>query len=541
MNKFCLRTLRGVLSVLGCVCLTGCFDTTQEIFLNPDGSGKAVIESSFVPVESLFDHTGTAGGHGPSNFARKVIADAEGVEAWREVSFREQEDGRVSFRGTAYFTDLSRLKVNVTAFSRFSVTKDAAGFLTIAPMQDASALPNAPPGRNEPATEESIQRERRQFRAARPWLAATLGALQQETVFRVPGVVRSASNFETNTPRTLRLRVDGARLMQVLEEVLFDAEFARKRLAGGASSNLLANNPSLNEKLYGQRAPLRAVIQPGRQPLFDYATEVAEAHREFPGIARQLGLAASVRESVRVSALPALEGAPARVKVTGIQWNFAGDANHGSRGYTLSLAAELPGTVLSVNKVGVERAVTVEGANLLSPQRFGYGLSRSGFSKTLTNVNFTVQLEAPAVDSRGISELSGVLECTGAGSLRTVDLIPAPLRDGTRGREFGAQLDEVRTHVSGGHRVVLRTRLAPEQLWSLKAVSDSGQSVSLEKRGLMAIGQERVYTYTSARPIPRGGRLVAEVMTDAPSGSETLRIPFSVTNFTLLGQPLAAK
>jgi hypothetical protein len=335
--------------------------------------------------------------------------------------------------------------------------------------------------------------------------------------------------------------VDGARLMQVLEEALFDDEFARKRLTGVASSNRMANDHSRNEKLYGQRAPLRAVIQPGRQPLFDYAAEVAEARREFPDLARRLGLEGSVREPARVSTPPAVEGAPASVKVTGIQWNFAGDGRQGGQGYTLSLAAELPGMVLSVNKVGVNRAVTIEGANLLTPQRFSYGLSRSGLLKTLTNVNFTVQLDAPAVDSKGISELSGVLECTGAGTLRTMELIPAPLRDGTRGKEFGAQLDEVRAHVSGGDRVVLRTRLAPEQLWSLQAVSDAGQSVSLERRGLMAIGEERVYTFTSARPIPRGGRLVAEVMTDAPSGSRPLRIPFAVTNFTLLGQPLAAR
>lgn len=539
MRKLCLIARRGLLPAL--LCLTGCYDTKQEIFLNPDGSGKAVIESSFVPVESLFGNAATAGSNGPINFVRKVIAEAEGVEAWRDVSFREREDGRVSFRGTAYFTDLSRIKMSVVVCSRFAVTKDAAGLLTIAPSLDPSASPYAPPSRNEPATAESIQRERRQFRAARPWIAATLGAMQQETLFRVPGVVRSASNFDTNTPRTLRLRVDGARLMQALEDVMFDAEFERKRLAGVASSNLLTTDHSLNEKLYGQRAPLLAVIQPDRQPLFDYAAEVAEARREFPEVARRLGLEGIARETVRVSALPAIEGAPARVKVTGIQWNFAGDALREGRGYTLSLAAELPGMVLSVNKVGVDRAVTVEGANLLAPQRFGYGVSRSGLSKTLTNVSFTVQLDAPSVDSRGISELSGVLECTGAGSLRTVDLIPAPLRDGARGMEFGAQLDEVRTHVSGGDRVVLRTRLAPEQLWSLTAVSDAGQSVSLEKRSLMAFGEERLYTFTSARPIPRGGRLVAEVMTDAPSSSRPLRIPFSVTNFTLLGQPLAAR
>lgn len=537
MRTNCPAAFRAALAAFAFGCLTGCFDTKQEITLNPDGSGKAVIESSFVSADTVFDNGRSPGG-GASNFVRKLIEDAQGVEAWRDVSFRDTAEGRTWFRGTAYFSDLSKLKVSVAPFLRFAATTNPVGQLTLTTVADTPpAIPGSTSKGDAPATVESIERERRQFRAAQPVLAAMVGTMKQDTVFRVPGAVRQASNFETVAPQALRIRWDGARLMAVMEELVFSEEVARKRLAGIASSNLFGTDNFVSEKLFGQRAPVFAVIQPGRKPLFDYAAEVAAARKTFPEIATALGLDQRPFEAAK----PAVDGTPARVRVTGIQWNFDGKGAHGHGGYTLSLAAELPGTVLSVDKVSVDRAVTLEGASLLLPHRFGYGVSRSGVAKLLTNVNFTIQLGAPPVDSKGIAELSGFPECRAAGSVRAMSLVPGPLRDGSRGTEFGAQLDELRTHVSGGDRIVLRARLAPEQLWSLKAVDDAGQTVRLEKHGMMAIGEERVYTFVSTRPIPRAGRLVAEVMTEPAAGAPLLRIPFSVTNVTLMGQPLAAR
>ena len=203
----------------------------------------------------------------------------------------------------------------------------------------------------------------------------------------------------------------------------------------------------------------------------------------------------------------------------------------------MTFAATLPGPVFTVNSVQVTRAMTVEGASLLSPMRPSSALSLPRQEQGWTNVSFDVHLAAPAADSKGIAEVSGVLECGSAENERIVDLVSGALRSGAQGTEFGAQIDEIRPHVAGGEKLVLRTRLAPEQIRSLKVVGDAGQTVSLEKRGSMAVGEERTYTYISTRPIPRSGRLVAEVMV----GSQTVRFPFSVTNLTLLGQPLAAR
>jgi hypothetical protein len=50
----------------------------------------------------------------------------------------------------------------------------------------------------------------------------------------------------------------------------------------------------------------------------------------------------------------------------------------------------------------------------------------------------------------------------------------------------------------------------------------------------MDVGNQHSYRLYTQKSIPLSGKLVAEVLT----GSKTVRIPYSLTNITLFGQPL---
>ena len=542
MKKCWLAALRVLLLAGACASLTGCFDTKQEVTLNPDGSGKVVIESSFAQTELLLKYNAqTPPAVATREFVRRLIEGTHGVEAWRDVSFRDLEDGRVSFRGTAYFSDFTKLKSSVNPFLQFTVAKNGAGHLVISLGMVTSESPFPIQSTNAIATMEDIQMVRKHYRAAQPLLAVTLGTMKIDTTFRVSGVVLRASNFETNTPQTLRVRFDGARLMPAVEEKLLDADFARQLLAEGSSTNLLDHHQFLNEKLYGQKAPVLAVIKPGNKPLFDYAAEVAEARKAFPAIAKALGL--ELDEGPSKPAKPAVDGAPARIKVAGINWRFErADAPAmrftGRRpGYSLSLEAELPGTILSVDDVKVSRATTLEGTDLLPKSSSSQSEWVMRPFEISTNVTFDVHLSSPPLGSKGIAEVSGFLECSHAENLRTVELVSGKLRAGAKGTEFGAEIEDIRADMTGGQKLVLRLHLGPGKLLSLKAINDAGQIEHLKERGWMHVGGANTYTFSTPRAIPRSGRLVAELLV----GSESLRIPFTVTNLTLLGQPLASK
>src|SRR5262245_31046934 len=161
-SKLC----RLIMLAMSCSLVSGCFeDTKQEFTLNPDGSGKMVLESSFVPASEAISEE-TEGESGLREIVRDILTKSDGIEAWRDVSFSEQKDGAFSFRGTAYFPDLSRVKLHQFASVSFSVQKDSANNLVLTqveqPVSHKSDFPGANlPSLNEPITQESISRDRR--------------------------------------------------------------------------------------------------------------------------------------------------------------------------------------------------------------------------------------------------------------------------------------------------------------------------------------------------------------------------------------------
>lgn len=113
------------LCLVATLLLTGCFDTKEDFTINPDGSGKVVHES-------VFPQADLSGGKDPAEeVLRKAIAQvieqSKGVEAWCNVSFQRMDDGRLFFKGTAYFKDLSQLKIPQQTMLNFVWKKEGGG------------------------------------------------------------------------------------------------------------------------------------------------------------------------------------------------------------------------------------------------------------------------------------------------------------------------------------------------------------------------------------------------------------------------------
>jgi hypothetical protein len=96
--------------------LGGCFELRQDTTLNPDGSGKVVVETIMPDMSSMMTF-GDQPAAKPDpdvqlkKFAKDFIDGSKGVDAWSDVSFSMAEDGRMKFKGTAYFKDITALKV----------------------------------------------------------------------------------------------------------------------------------------------------------------------------------------------------------------------------------------------------------------------------------------------------------------------------------------------------------------------------------------------------------------------------------------------
>ena len=85
--------------------LAGCFESKEEYVLNPDGSGKVIIVGSF--------ETGMPGAppstdpKDASKQVKELLEKSKGIDAWTNVTYEQTKEGRIAFKGTAYFPKIA--------------------------------------------------------------------------------------------------------------------------------------------------------------------------------------------------------------------------------------------------------------------------------------------------------------------------------------------------------------------------------------------------------------------------------------------------
>jgi len=218
------------------VLLTGCFDTMEEFTLNPDGSGKVVHESTFKEMFSA---------HGDSNDLRDdllgeirtVLKESEGVQAWRDVTYKRVDHDRIFFRATAYFTNLSELKNHQQEAVCFEWRTEPGGTLvlnlrtnTSKPDKDLAPKEELVPTPKLSAEEQAnkLKDDRAQYRKARLLMTEEIGSSTHKTLFHLPGKVSKSSNFQTDPSGTLKLDFDGVSFIEALDKLASNDSWALK-------------------------------------------------------------------------------------------------------------------------------------------------------------------------------------------------------------------------------------------------------------------------------------------------------------------------
>ena len=105
--------------------LSSCYETKQDFMINPDGSGKVRHECSFQNM-NLSNENDTSPEALQAAIAR-IVTDSKGVDAWTDVSFKRLEDGRMWFRGTAYFKKLDELEIPNQSMLQFAWKNQGGG------------------------------------------------------------------------------------------------------------------------------------------------------------------------------------------------------------------------------------------------------------------------------------------------------------------------------------------------------------------------------------------------------------------------------
>jgi hypothetical protein len=501
--------------------LSGCFETKQEFTLNPDGSGKVIHECSFQPVDLM-----AGDNDDPETALTKAVADVlkdtRGIEVWKDVTYKRLDDGRVNFKGTAYFKDLNEVDFGSQGMLKFGWAGDAAGGGVLSLRKDE---PDA--DAEKPAELTAVERaakvkeERAKFQQTKPMMAAMVGTMQHSVLINLPSVPTEVSNF-AKREKSLAIKMDGGKILTAMDTLMADDAWVAAH-GGDMDEGGPEFDDRFNEVMFGTKGPVRAVIAKGAAPAFDYAAEVAAAQESYAALRSALGASKGTG--------PAAKGEPLKgLEVVGLQTvlkvpkGFDFGPFISKPGLKVALHAQFAGTILSVSdESALEVATASDGSSLLDSDEVE--LESVNLAEDQTSVMFEVNLATPKPGVTGIKELSGTLEYVVAEGTRELDLGITELKAGAKGTELGAAIKEID---AGERQITLDVNLDPDDIISFEAVAGNTR-VELERNGYGGFNKNYTYTLSYEGKLPAGAKLVLTLHDNI----QTFKVPFTLKDVPL--------
>jgi len=287
--------------------LTGCYERKQAMILNPDGSGKVVIET-----EAELPAVAAPGQGKPSaiefgrSLARDLINKTQGIEGWSDLSIRQTPDGRAHVSATAYFSDISRLRFDFPIL--FKWQRQADGTYLFAVTRERNTAPPNPPGLTDDQIKEQVSIAQSSYKDRQPLLQTSLSTFNLQLTFQLPGDITETHLLtrQATTPpapqsalRTVSFVIDGKKLSAALDKFMADDAAIATTIRSGA--DLMSNDDVLLESMYGQKGPVTATVRvpPDAGPVFDYDREAKAALAHEPQMLKDAGVETVPRLTVK--------------------------------------------------------------------------------------------------------------------------------------------------------------------------------------------------------------------------------------------------
>jgi len=529
----------------------GCIQEKSEYVLNPDGSGKVVHEVLYAPLQINVRSDPNLLRRQVCDEVRTIMDGSEGIAVWKDAIYRLTDQGQIQFRGTAYFPDITKLRIRAGSFRESMVLgygKDASGRLAMTIY--AHHGPREPNDGGQQAVEltdqevqERIRLERLQFNSRKATLMQIFGNLMIERTFHLPGQVGQMSNFKAVGPRGVQLTLRGTDVIAAMEKTLADEQWLSSQIRAGRQP--LQEGPdelTFNELVFGQRGPVRVVLKEQAAPQFDYAAEVAAARQAAP--AMYVALFGADTAPPQAPSVPAPRTAAAEmsgdsyVRIAGVQLITYSDSDRGIRpfgqdsGYVLSLVVELPDANVEVVDAQLSKAITDAGQDLLGAASMAIPQVR--LAKDGKAVTFEARLAPPDDAACGLKELSGCVRYLKAAGVKAIDHGMMDFREGARSQSAGISIRSMRTPNwdPGYAHMDLSVDLLRGSVKEVRYYGPDGSPIKVSPAGA-TYSQGRVLSvaFKTQGQFPANGRIVFDVLDDVTQHE----LPFRLANVSLTG------
>jgi hypothetical protein len=264
----------------------GCAESTWVWSLNPDGSGKVALEAEIIPPLARM--------HYPSEKVARLVEshimrNSRGIAGWKDVRSGVTREGRVEFVGTAYFRDLSKVRIKgevpLTLVSppvmrtlddgRIEVTLaignegDVAGETDTDDKLEDDDMP-------EGESTEFVLKRRMQWQTARPLVDGILSTMKTTAIVKMSLPSHQIAPTAGANREVLKLEVDGEELVALIDKAITGDPSLPSEFQSVIDSRKMPTRAAL-KKVFGAASYKRASFDPPMNPVFDFETELASA------------------------------------------------------------------------------------------------------------------------------------------------------------------------------------------------------------------------------------------------------------------------
>lgn len=509
-----MRRLIFFLSVL----LASCIESTKHYVLNPDGSGKVMVEIKTTSFKGEGDKS-------IRDNLKEMLQGSSGVDVWADVSSKSLDDGRVQFNGTAYFKNVSDVKIkNADDFNVKLEEIDRQTRRLILSNKDEKKT-KTESGRDD----MTLQGQRAKYAQMKPMLGAFLATMKTDIIVDLPGTVKQTTNFRKDKNR-LTLSFQGDKMMTALDELIADDVWLSEQVKQGR--DIQANSPSgdvLNEKLFGEKGPVQATFIVSSKSQFDYAAEVEKAKSAYESMLTGLGLGNILPVKL------ASGGQFKSLKVAKVSLSDIDDDDYThfgtSKRYQVTLLGELPGAVLNLTKGELRSAVADNGDDLMPESEWDREINWPQLSSSKNFVMFDVNLKLPSSHVRAIAEVSGVLRYV-VGSQTRMTESRVSFAEDSRG-EHGVTIEGIENQ---GEESILKLEIegAGHAVKGVSFKDAAGRPLEAREQSWSSSDDKIWYSFARDGGWPDKGTVVLEMYTDV----KEYELPFVIGPVSLIGRPV---
>lgn len=420
----------------------GC--TTQVNYtINPDGTAKV----SFVHTERDANYR-TA-----QNVETNIRRNRKHFTGWRDVTYKREADGSATTQGTIIAGNINEFHVNMIVGAKPYLTDNKDGTKTLL-IKHSSQYDYRP---RKPLTEDKIKAMIAKVKSDYiRQLREPDATARRKSTFTLtidpPGKVRSLVNMKQLADGKLTVGYNQGDVLDALGEILKDERNIREFVVAGESlikrGNVLTY--MVNERLFGTRAPVQAILEGPFEQKFDYKTEAATSESDASKVVASSGIIPHV--------LPK-PGSEANLK------NIQAVKATLTKGKTNYIRLAFKGTLPEVGRYQNDAeiySVTDGDGNVLLPNLES---SRRGYVKLVDDgkaAEVSLTIKAGEFAPKSIKQITGVIRYRAMGQLIPESLGKVTTRSGSKLNKYNFNLTDC--GISRGTLVFKWTTKAPPLL-----------------------------------------------------------------------------